>query len=217
MIKNTYVEALIVTIFIFFSGIMVGIWIDNYRVSKVRKELLSDTVFWDDSLFLTKFTQLYGGNSCQEALKMNLLYNQKIYQRGKEIEDAIKLNKFTPEMKEELKRYTLMQIQFWLNSIELKKKCNFTYHTVVHLQQFFPKTEESRVENKAQSNVMLNLKNECGGKIMLIPISVDLNLTSAQAILLHYNITKLPAIIIDEKYVFQGLTSIDTLRKYTGC
>jgi len=217
MIKNAYIEALIITLFVFFTGIMVGIWVDNYRISKIRQELLSDTVFWDDSLFLTKFTQLYGGNSWNEALKMNLLYNQKIYERGKEIEQAIKLDKFAPEMKEELKKYTLMQIQFWLNSIELKKKCNFTYHDVVHLQQFFPSTEKEKIDNKAQSNVMIKLKNECGGKIMLIPISVDLNLTTTKAILLHYNITKLPAVIIDEKYVFQGVTPIETLRKYVKC
>jgi len=217
MKNSIYIEALVLSVFIFLSGIMVGIWLDNYRVSKIREELLSDSVFWDDSLFLTKFTQLYESSSCDEALKMNLLYNQKIYERGKEIEDAIKLNQFAPEMKEELKRYTLMQVQFWFNSIELKKRCNFTYHTVVHLQQFYPASEQARIDNMAQSNVMLQLKNICGNKIMLIPITTDLNLTTTEAILAKYNITRLPAVIIDEEKVFQGPTSLEMLRAQVGC
>ena len=215
--KNIYLESLVIAVAIFLIGIMFGVWLDNYRVSKIREELLRDTIFWDDSLFLSKYSKLYGEDFCNESLKLNLAYNAKIYERGESIERAIKENKFTPELREELKKYTLMQAQFWINSIELKEKCNFTYHNVVHLQQFYPRTLEERVDNNAQARIMLNLKEKCGSRIMLIPLVADLNLTTVDAILAHYNISKLPAVIVDEKYIFQGLTSIDEINKYTGC
>jgi hypothetical protein len=217
MIKNIYLQSLILAIFIFLSGIMFGIWIDNYRLSAIRQNLLSDTVFWDDSLFLSKYSQFFGQDFCDKALNLNLLFNEKIYKRGIEIENAVLANKFAPEMREELKKYTLMQAQFWLNSIDLKKKCNFTYHTVVHLQMFNPPTPQDVVDNKAQANIMLKLKEECGNKIMLIPLYADLNLTTIDAILVNYNVKKLPAVIVDETHLFQGLTQLDTLKNYVGC
>lgn len=216
-VRNVYLESLVITIFVFLSGIMFGIWLDNYRIVRIRQNLLSDAVFWDDSLFLSKYFQIYGKRLCNESLKLNLLYNERIYERGKLIEDAIRESKFTPELKEELKRYVLMQTQFWLNSIELKKRCNFTYHNVVHLQKFYPESLQERIDNKAQSTIMLDLKQMCGNRVMLIPIVADLNLTTVDAIKTHYRIKKLPAVIIDEKYVLQGLTPLEKLNEYTRC
>jgi hypothetical protein len=215
--RSIYIQSLIVSILIFLSGIMTGIWIDNYRVSMVRKELLESSVYWDDSLFLTKYMDFFGKNSCELSLDFLLLFNEKIYKRGKEIEKIIRQNVFSPEMIEEWKKYTLLQANFWMNSVELKRKCNFTYHTVVHLQQFFAKNPSEISENRAQSTIMLNLKEMCGNRIMLIPLTVDLNLTSVDIVLSYYNITKLPAVIIDEKYIFQGLTPLEKLKELCGC
>jgi len=215
--KNIYLQALVLTILIFLSGVMFGIWLDNYRLSSIRQTLLAESIFWDDTLFLTRYSKFYTKDLCNKSLELNLLYNQKIYEKGREIEEIIKRNIFTPEIKEELKRYTLMQAEFWLNSIELRKSCNLTFHTVVHLQEIFPKSIEAISDNKAQANIMLSLKEKCGNKIMLIPLNADLNLTSIDAILYEYNIKKLPAVIIDEKYVFEGLTSFATLNEIVQC
>jgi hypothetical protein len=217
MIRSIYFETFVISTLIFLAGIMFGIWLDNYRLSNIRQSLLAESIFWDDILFLSKSSSLFAKDFCDKALELNLLYNQRIYERGKEIEQAIRKDIFLPEMKEELKRYTLMQVQFWMNSIELRERCNYTYHTVVHLQEFYPKNFEAISDNRAQANIMLNLKERCGSKIMLIPVNVDLNLTSVDAILSRYEIKKFPAVIIDEKYIFQGLTSFETLNKITEC
>jgi hypothetical protein len=52
---------------------------------------------------------------------------------------------------------------------------------------------------------------------MLIPLYADLNLTTIDAILVNYNVKKLPAVIVDETHLFQGLTQLDTLKNYVGC
>lgn len=214
---NIYVKSLVISIFIFLSGMMFGILIDNYRISHIRKSLMSDIIFWDDSIFLTRLKELYGEGFCSEALELNLLYNQKIYERGKEIEEMIKLNRFAPEMREELRKYTLMQVKFWLDSRELKEKCNFTYKNVLYLQDFFAKEQEVRLRNKVQSKIMLDVKERCGNKILLIPINMDLNLTTVDVIKLRYNVTRSPTIIIDDKIVLEGIVSLQDLLKILEC
>ncbi|MCX8190671.1 MAG: thioredoxin family protein [Candidatus Aenigmarchaeota archaeon] len=214
---NIYVKSLVISIFIFLSGMMFGILIDNYRISHIRKSLMSDIIFWDDSIFLTRLKELYGEGFCSEALELNLLYNQKIYERGKEIEEMIKLNRFAPEMREELRKYTLMQVKFWLDSRDLKEKCNFTYKNVLYLQEFFAKEQEVRLRNKVQSNIMLDVKERCGNKILLIPINMDLNLTTVDVIKLRYNVTRSPTIIIDDKIVLEGIVSLQDLLKILEC
>lgn len=214
---NIYVKSLVISIFIFLSGMMFGILIDNYRISHIRKSLMSDIIFWDDSIFLTRLKELYGEGFCSEALELNLLYNQKIYERGKEIEEMIKLNRFAPEMREELRKYTLMQVKFWLDSRGLKEKCNFTYKNVLYLQDFFAKEQEVRLRNKVQSKIMLDVKERCGNKILLIPINMDLNLTTVDVIKLRYNVTRSPTIIIDDKIVLEGIVSLQDLLKILEC
>ncbi|MCS7093685.1 MAG: hypothetical protein RMJ18_00655 [Candidatus Aenigmarchaeota archaeon] len=214
---NIYVKSLVISIFIFLSGMMFGILIDNYRISHIRKSLMSDIIFWDDSIFLTRLKELYGEGFCSEALELNLLYNQKIYERGKEIEEMIKLNRFAPEMREELRKYTLMQVKFWLDSRDLKEKCNFTYKNVLYLQDFFAKEQEVRLRNKVQSKIMLDVKERCGNKILLIPINMDLNLTTVDVIKLRYNVTRSPTIIIDDKIVLEGIVSLQDLLKILEC
>ena len=130
---NIYVKALIPTIFIFLIGIMIGIWVENYRLGAARKSLSESEINWNDAQLLNSYLEKLGINSCDLALEQNLEYNNKIYKKGLEIEKAIEAEILTPEIKQEWRRYVLLQTQFWFNSIELKEKCNFSYYNVVHI------------------------------------------------------------------------------------
>ncbi len=213
---NVYIKALIPTIFVFLIGIMIGIWIENYRLRETRKALSEFEIIWNDAQLLNKYLEKMGNESCDLAFQQNLIFNDKIYKKGLEIEKMLKANLFTPEIIQEWTRYVLLQIQFWFNSIELRQRCNLDYHTAVHLYNIKISPIE-KAENDVQSAVMLELKYKCGAKMMLIPLTADVDLIVVDSVLKKYNITKLPAIIIDEKYVFQGLTSLEQLEKIVKC
>ncbi|MEM5829015.1 MAG: hypothetical protein QXL09_03215 [Candidatus Aenigmatarchaeota archaeon] len=153
---------------------------------------------------------------CELALEQNLAYNQKIYQEGLEIEFAEKANRFTPELIDQKRRYILLQTQFWFNSIELKERCNFTYHNVVYFYKHKNLTRKEVIDQKTQAAVLLDLKEICGNKIMLIPLAADLNLTVIDAIIKQHNITEYPTVIIDD-IVLQGLRSLDELKELVEC
>jgi hypothetical protein len=215
---SAYRKAAIITILIFAVGILAGVWIDNNRLGNVKKALLEIDTGWDDARLLNIYFEKLGKDYCDIALGQNLEYNSKIYKEGLEIEECEDSNRFTSQLDitQEKRRYTLLQTQFWFNSIELKQNCNFTYHNVVHLLEKGENTAEE-TSQKAQSAVLLDLKEICGNKIMLIPLSADLDLMVIDTVAKKYNITEYPAIIIDETFVFQGLTSIDKLQEIVQC
>ena len=215
--NRIYIQASILSVFVLLIGIMIGVWLDNYRIGAIRNSLSESDINSYDARLLNAYIQNFGKEYCNVALEQNLKYNNKIYEDGKNIESKIDGNTFTPENQQESRQYTLLQTQFWLNSMELKNKCNFDYHTVVHLFRQHNTTTGESIDNKVQSNILLSLKEKCGNKMMLIPITVDTNLITVEAIAKQFNITGYPSVIIDESYVFQGLTNEDKLNSIVQC
>lgn len=215
--NRIYIQAGVLSLFVFFIGLMVGVWLDNYRLGSIRNSLSESDINSYDARLLNTYIQKFGKEYCNIALEQNLEYNNKIYQEGRKIESKIDGNSFTPELQQEWRRYTLLQTQFWLNSIELKDKCSFDYHTVVHLFRQQNTTTREEIDNKVQSNILLSLKEKCGKKMMLIPITVDTNLITVEAIAKQFLVAEYPSVIIDENYVFQGLTTEDKLNSIVQC
>ncbi len=215
--RKVYIQAGILSLFVFFIGVMIGIWIDNTRLGNIRSALSEVDINSYDARLLNTYLQRFGKEYCDVALEQNLAYNDKIYEDGRKIEDKINANIFTPEVEQEWRRYTLLQTQFWLNSVELKEKCGFDYHTVVHLFRQKNTTTAEDINNKVQASVLLDLKDKCGNKMMLIPITVDTKLIVVEAVAKQFDISEYPAVIVDESFVFQGVTTKDKLNELLQC
>lgn len=215
--KRVYIQAGILSIFIFLIGIMIGMWVDGMRISGIRNSLSEADINSYDSRLLNAYFQRLGTEYCGVALEQNLAYNDRIYDEGREIEKKINSNIFTPEIEQEWRRYVLLQTQFWLNSMELKEKCGFDYHTVVHLSRQKESPVSEQIDNKAQSSVLLDLKETCGNRIMLIPITADSDLVVVDSITKQFNISRYPAVVVDESLVLQGTVPLEELRSIVGC
>lgn len=213
---NIYAKAVIPTLLLFLIGMMFGIWLDNFRVTTAKKGISESEIDWNDAQLFNAYFRSIGVGLCNSALEQNLAYNEKIYEHGLQVEKVLKNNVFTPEVLQEWKKYNLLQVQFWLNSVELKKECVFDYHTVVHLDRLHPKSTVEEVGSRIQIQILLDLKNKCGNKIMLIPLDADLNLISIDAIVNQYSIQQFPAIVVDENIVLQGF-SLENLSNVIKC
>lgn len=215
--RRVYIQAGILSLFVLLIGMMMGIWIDNYRLNTIRNALSEVDINSYDARLLNSYLQIFGNEYCDVALEQNLAYNNKIYEEGKKIENKLAANTFNTEAQQEWRRYTLLQTQFWLNSVELKEMCGFDYHTVVHLFRQKNTTVVEEVNNKVQSSILLDLKDVCGRKMMLIPITVDTDLIVVDAIAKQFDISEYPAVIVDESFVFQGVTTKDKLNELLQC
>jgi len=216
MQSDILIKTTVITVIVFVLGILVGIWLDNARLEEIKERLTLMDIEWNDARLQSVFYQkINGSDSCEDAIKSNLDFNEKIYEEGIEIERRENVNKFAPEIITEKRRYALLQLQFWLNSIELKESCNANYSSIVYFYSFF--NENIKIDQKIQSTILLDLKGECGDKLILIPLPFDLDVSTIEFIKSNYKINSTPSILINEQIVLEGVQNKEEILKYISC
>lgn len=215
---NVFLRAAVLTTVVFFIGVQIGVWIDFSRVEEIKSMLTETEVQFNDARLQTSYYDFFGFDSCQHAIDANLEYNDRIYREGLKIESYEAVNKFSPGMLMEREKYALAQFQFWLNSLKIRDTCKADYYVLLHLWKYDTKEQpDIEIPQKVQSAVLLELKEKCGKKLMLSNTPVDINLTSVTLVTKNYNITKMPAIIINKDVVLQGLHNLSEIEKYVEC
>jgi hypothetical protein len=218
--RRTFLIAGVLTALVFFAGIAVGVWLDTSRLEDVRTVLEDINDRWNDARMQSLYYQTFekSGNFCEAALKSNLEFNKNIYEEGLKIDRYEKVNKFTPSLVLEKRKYALLQLQFWMNSVQLRNSCDFNYTTIVYL---YSTNESYGIDQKLQSAVLLDSKEKCGDDLMLIPLPADLGdgftVQTIELLKSSHNVTTYPAILINETVVLQGLHAEQDLRPFIRC
>jgi hypothetical protein len=214
--SNTFFRAAVLTSVVFISGILVGLWMDTIRLGMVQAAIEDVTYSWNDAKMQNLYYQVFEDTPgfCEAAIEANLDFNEKIYREGLRIERYESVNKFTPSLLLEKKRYALLQFQFWANSIQLRDKCNTTYTTLVYLHS---KNESFAIEQKVQSAVLIDVKEKCGNELMLIPLPADLEIETVDLVKSNFGVKTFPSILINETILLEGLQSERNLRPYIPC
>ncbi|MEM2121990.1 MAG: hypothetical protein QXU20_05035 [Candidatus Woesearchaeota archaeon] len=214
--KKIFLKTLALTLMVFVIGFYAGILLDNLRLEEVKSRMTEIDNLWNDVRLLQSYIQKISENKtlyCDFLLKENLKAGDKIYDEGKRIEEYEKTNRFTPTLELEKERYALLDLQFWLNSIELKKACNANYSTVIYFYSQYNKT----IEQGFQDRVLWDLKQKCGPQIIYITFPADMEITTLEVIKSVYNIEKIPAILINESLVLYSPVSMRELENYVKC
>ena len=214
--KRVFLKTFALTLVVFIIGFYGGILLDNLRLEETKSRLTQIDNLWNDARLLQSFIQRLSDNSslnCDILLEENLKSGDKIYKEGQKVEENEKVNRFTPTIMLEKERYALLDLQFWLNSIDLKKACNASYSTVIYFYSNYNKTLEQNFEDR----VLLDLKEKCGPQIIYITFPADMEITTIEVIKNIYNITKIPAILVNESLVLYTPISTRDLENYIKC
>ena len=106
-----------------------------------------------------------------------------------------------------------MRTFLWANCIQASDKCK-DFSTVVYLYEFQTRDLGKKAVQNVWSKILFDLKQEMGGKIILIPIASDSDLASTDAMMRNFNITKFPVVIINNRYIVEELSTVEDLKKY---
>ena len=207
-----FLDALAITIIIFFIGLSTGFLIEHFRTNSLIQNY---NVYETDSLDIrlqNYYYQVMDKNSCNETIKQNFIFADKIYNEGLKIQQYEEANQITNDLLQQKKRYVLLDVELWLNSLVLKNKCNATYDILVYIYSSNADTGKN-AEQKVISNVLSSLKKERNNTVILIPISGDLGLDSVELQERIHNVTSLPSLVINEKYVLTGYHSKQEIEK----
>lgn len=210
--KNVFWEALLITGVIFFFGILLGMAFENSRLDKINDYYTMSEISMMDVLALNDIMQLEN-ISCDNLIQANIDFADRIYEEARLLEKYEGAGKISDEFKLAHKKYDLMRTFLWQNSIKTSDKCS-GFNSVVYLYEYESEDLGQKAVQNVWSKILMDLKEEVGGGILLIPIAVDSNLVSLNAMTRDFNISKYPVVIIDNKQVITELSKVDDLKDY---
>ncbi len=203
-------KALVLTVVVFLLGVFLGFALERNRIGDIEKEFQRIDLQWSDAKLQTLYYQNLEPRFCDSAIRENLEFADKVYNEGLKIEDYDKANFLTNDLELEKKKYALLKVEFWLNSIVLKERCKAEY---INLVYFFANDPEFEIESEqeTQAEILKDLKEKHGKDLMLIPLPIDLDISMINIMKGTYDISKTPTILINEKTKLEGLQSFDKI------
>ena len=102
----------------------------------------------------------------------------------------------------------------WINYLKTKEKCGHDYSSVIYLYEYHSDDLAQKAMQSVWSKILVDLKNQEGDNIILIPIAVDSEISSLNLITHNFNITNYPVLIIDEKHLIYDLSSAEELGEF---
>ena len=211
--KRVFWEALLLTIVVFFFGILIGVAFESTKVSEINNYYAMSEVSLMDVFALNSMLD-FNSASCEVLTDSNLNFADKVYDEAVLLEKYESSGKITEEIQLAHRKYDILRTFLWINNIKTLEKCSKEYSTVVYLYEYFPEDLTQKAEQSVWSKILSDLKQEKGNKILLIPIAADSNLVSLNSLIDKFNVTDYPVVIIDEKYLVYDLSSVSDLDKY---
>jgi hypothetical protein len=213
--KNVFLKAAIITAAVFIIGIYVGFVLDSMRVEDVKERITEIDNLWNDVRLMQSYIQKFSNRTdyCGFLLQENLKVGDKIYDEGLKVEEYENTNRFASDLIIEKTRYALLDLQFWINSIDLKEQCNGNYSTVIYFYSQYNRTPEQNFQDR----VLWDLKQKCGSKIIYITFPADIGITTIEVIKNIYGIESVPSILINEETLLNSPVTLREIEDYVSC
>lgn len=210
--KYVFWQAFLFSVLIFGIGLLFGVFLEQSRISYVNTLFASSEI---SLLDVSAQSALLDGKfiPCEDASKAILDLADRVFSEAQLLEKYGRANKINDELKLAHRRYDLLRTILWIQTINLQDRCILP-NRVVYLYKYETDDIELKAKQVVWSRILLDLKEKNGGRIVLIPIAVDTNVSSLNILLRYYYINKFPAVIVNEEIVLDELTDVEKLESY---
>lgn len=211
--KHVFWEALLITVVVFFLGLLIGVAYEGGRLDKINEYYALSEISLMDILALNDAMGLSNLN-CDNLLQTNINFADKIYEEARLMEKYESAGRILNSMDLVHTKYDLMRTFLWINSIKISEKCEDEFDTVVYLYNYKTRDLTKKATQNVWSKILFDLKQKYGGDVILIPIAADSGLSSLDSILRNFEILSYPAVIINNEHVITELSSVEDLETY---
>jgi hypothetical protein len=214
--KHVFWQALILAIFIFGIGMLLGYLLELSREGEIQKLYSQTEIDLLDVKVQSDILTSLPINNCDLAVQENLKFADRIYDESKLLDRYENANKISQTIILEHKKYDLMRTMLWANSIKIKNDCNASYHNLIYLYDYNDPRMDTRAVQSVFSRILSQIKEERGSDILLIPLAGDNNVSSLRLLMSNYGVSEgeLPVVLIDENVKITELESKDEIEKY---
>jgi hypothetical protein len=204
---NSFWQALIIALIIFWTGILIGIFFEDSRVAEVTEFYQNSETSIAD--FELSSTLVFEANSdCKRLEEESIIFAERIYQEAMKLEEYDNANKITDRVAYLHKKYDLLRTSLWLKIVKNKKQCNSSMNTIVYLYDYKTTDINQVSTQKTMANYLNELQKKSDKITILIPIAVDTGILSIEILKESYGSTKTPSIIINEQHLIEDLQSL---------
>ncbi|MFH1787427.1 MAG: hypothetical protein ABH811_01405 [archaeon] len=211
--KWVFLYALIITFVVFNIGIFMGYKLESSRIDKINDWYLeSEMELLDQRIQGDAFDLV--DLDCDSLAQSNIDFANRIFEKALIIDKYEKASRINDNIISLHKKYDLLRTLLWMNSIGIKEKCESDYHNLVYFYKYNDPSIEQKAKQRFFSNLLVQIKEEKGGEILLIPIAADNELSSIDLLLEKYQIKELPTIIIDEQFKIINVESKEDIERY---
>lgn len=211
--KRVFWEALLLTVVIFFFGVLIGVSFESGKVEQIRQYYSSSEVSIMDVFASNNLIDVEGAG-CGELIEANFEFANRIYEEAILLEKYEDSGKITEGMILEHKKYDLLRTLLWINEMKTTEKCGRSFHTVIYLYEYQPEDLTQKAVQGVWSKILFDLKQEYGSEVLLIPIAVDSDLVSLNSATEKFDITDYPVLIIDNKDITYELNNVEDVEIY---
>ena len=211
---RVFLESAVIAMLILIIGFYFGLYVESSRNDKIIDSYKDYEIEALDLKLQNYYYQIMDSSSCETAVGQNFEFAEDIYLTGLEIEKFEESNQITDDLLREKRRYSLLKTELWLNTVLLKKKCNQTFDTIAYIYAGEPTSSAIVSEQKIISNILKDIKEERGNRIILLPIAGDMNLKIIEFQKRIYGLESLPVLVINEKTVLEGFHSKEEIESY---
>ncbi len=211
--KNAFWMALIVTTAIFVLGLTLGFILENSRTQKIEEFYAHSEISLIDSMALTKFLEI-DFKDCEQVSNAQREFADRVYEEALILEQYEAAGKITEQLKLAHKKYDLMRTILWMNILKTEENCSKKMNTIVYLYEYETEDLDKKASQSVWSRVLFELKQNKEDNLLLIPIAADSNISSLELMLKKFNVSKLPALVINNKEIIYELSSSEKLETY---
>jgi len=197
--------AFLIATFIFLSGFLIGYSVSYLKYQDIalkQEEIKYDLLSLDlESKFL---------ESCDKSVFQSI--SIRLDEMGKMLailED--RFGKSDEKVVEQKKRYTLLEIQHFLNIKQYKEQCKQNISTILF---FYSNIEPYNNVGERIGYILNTLKNRNPEKVMIYSIDYDLKMNLVNILKNVYNITSPNTLIINEKIKLENVRNIKEIEEY---
>lgn len=211
--KHVFWEALFLTVVVFFFGMLIGVAFENSQLQKINEYYMQSEISLIDILAMNSISDVKNID-CEFMIETNLNFADKIYEEAVVLENYENAKKLTNGIELAHKKYDLLRVFLWTDSMKILEKCGRSFSSVVYLYDSDPENLEMKATQGVWSKILYDLKQMKKEEIVLIPIGVDGELESVNLMVKRFDVKQLPAVIINNEYVVTELSSVEELEKF---
>lgn len=209
--NSVFWEALIIALFIFGCGLLLGTYIENNRLQSVSDAY---TNMENDMLDIRAQTELFSTNiDCDIAIRKNIEFGDSIYRDALKLEKYEESKQITNNLISQHKKFATLRVLFLINSMKIQEKCGNKFDIVTYFYKYESDSISGKAKQAVFSDFLFDLKQKYGNSIILIPIVSDLGVNSVEMLTDNYAISD-TAVLINNNTVLRSTEELVDIEKY---